>query len=88
MNFSELYDIKCAIGRTLFLGRHDWEDRIEMTVGASGKDNYVRFKASQISINICDDNKVSVCGLIRKPLKFKLDTPRSEETGIWRGRSR
>jgi hypothetical protein len=71
MNFAELYEIKCLIGRTLFIGHHDWEDRIEMTVCASGSNNYMRFKADQITVNICDNNKVSVLGLIRKPLRFK-----------------
>lgn len=69
-SFSDLYDLKCTIARTLFLGCHDWEDRIEMTVINQSKTNYVRFKANQISINIGDDGKISVCGLIRKPLIF------------------
>lgn len=76
MNFSELYDIKCVIGRTLFPSQHNWEDRIEMSVDASYSTNscsskFVRFKTNQISINICEDNQISVHGLIRKPLKFK-----------------
>ena len=77
MNFSELYDIKCMIGRTLFLGCHDWEKRIQMTVGASGKLRYVRFTANlmftdkQITINICNNNTIKICGLISNALKLK-----------------
>jgi hypothetical protein len=73
MTFAELYEIKCRIGRTLFYARQDWEERIETKIGANEGVHFVQFKASEISINITDTNKISVHGLSRKTLRFKYE---------------
>jgi hypothetical protein len=74
MNFSDLYDIKCAIVKILFPTDSDLEGKIQMTVFNSNEGKYIRFNAAKISINIGDDNRIIICGLIRKPLRFEHES--------------
>ena len=75
LTITELYLVKCIIGRSLFMGRHDWEDRINMdvltqTCGIS-EHAYLRFRAVDCIVSIDSDKVIYVVSAGgRKPLKF------------------
>lgn len=77
LSIEEIYSIKCTIARTLFLGRHDWEDRItvEVTSCKSVKDAYLRFRMASANVTLDNDDIVYViCTDGRKPIKFKHES--------------
>jgi hypothetical protein len=76
LTIKDIYSIKCAIGRTLFFGRTDWSERIELdSDNYSGKEgDYLRFKTNDINVSLCSDNTVHICAVGgRKAVKFKHD---------------
>ena len=52
LTIEEIYSIKCTIAHALFLGRHDWEDRIEVQLTSQKglKDAYLRFRMASASV--------------------------------------
>ena len=75
LTIAELYLIKCTIARSLFMGRHDWEDRINMNVlmptNGKTKHAYLRFRAADCIVNIGSNKVIDVVTVGgRKPLKF------------------
>jgi hypothetical protein len=85
LSIKEIYSIKCTIAHALFLGRHDWEDRIELQITSLKglKDAYLRFRMASASVTI--DNKDTVyihCTDGRKPIKFVHESIEVTETRI------
>jgi hypothetical protein len=81
LTINEIYSIKCTIAHALFLGRPDWEDRIEvqLTSPKGSKDAYLRFQMASASVTIDNKGMVYVhCTDGRKPIKFGHES--SEET--------
>jgi hypothetical protein len=77
LTIEEIYSIKCTIGRSLFLGRHDWEERIGVNVetckGAANA--YIRFRMASANVTLDNDDIVYVtCTDGRKPIKFKHES--------------
>jgi hypothetical protein len=73
LSIAEIHSIKCTIAHTLFLGRSDWEDRIEvqLTSPKGSKDAYLRFRMASASVTINNKDKIYVhCTDGRKPIKF------------------
>ena len=75
LTIAELYLVKCTIGRKLFMGRHDWEDRITMDVltqtCGTAEHAYLRFRAVDCIVSIGSDKVIYVVSTGgRKPLKF------------------
>lgn len=75
LTLAELYLVKCTIGRNLFMGRHDWEDRIDLDVltqtCGTAEHAYLRFRAVDCIVSIDSDKVVYVVTTTgRKSLKF------------------
>jgi hypothetical protein len=73
LTIEEIYSIKCTVAHVLFLGRPDWEDRIEvqLTSPKGLKDAYLRFRMASASVTIDNKDLVYVhCADGRKPIKF------------------
>jgi hypothetical protein len=77
LTIEEIYSIKCTIAHALFLGRHDWEDRITVDVTSYKgiKDAYLRFRMASANVTLGNDDIVYVsCTDGRKPIKFKHES--------------
>jgi hypothetical protein len=77
LTIEEIYSIKCTIGRALFLGRFDWEDRISVNVATckGAADAYLRFRMASANVTLDNDDIVYVhCTDGRKPIKFKHES--------------
>jgi hypothetical protein len=77
LSIEEIYNIKCTIARALFLGRPDWEDRIEVQLTSlqGAKDAYLRFRTASANVTIDAKDTVFVhCTDGRKPIKFKHES--------------
>jgi hypothetical protein len=73
LTIEEIYSIKCTIARALFLGRPDWEDRIEVQLTSlqGAKDAYLRFRTASANVTIDSKDKIHIhCTDGRKPIKF------------------
>jgi hypothetical protein len=74
LTIEEIYSIKCTIGRSLFLGRFDWEERIGVNVetcrGAANA--YIRFRTTDAIVSLDNNGMIYVvCVGGRKTIKFK-----------------
>ncbi len=77
LTIEEIYSIKCIIGSSLFMGRHDWENRIDMNVETCGRKNdaYIRFRTNSTIVSIKNDDTIYiVCVGGRKAVKFQHQT--------------
>jgi hypothetical protein len=77
ITIAEMYSIKCTIASALFLGRSDWEERIEVQLTSlkGSKDAYLRFRMASASVTIDSKDKIYIhCTDGRKPLKFKHES--------------
>jgi hypothetical protein len=77
LTIEEIYSIKCTIANALFLGRHDWEERITVDVTSCKglKDAYLRFRMASANVTLDNDDIVYVhCTDGRKPIKFKHES--------------
>jgi hypothetical protein len=77
LSIEEIYNIKCTIARALFLGRPDWEDRIEVQLTSlqGSKDAYLRFSMASASVTIDNKDMVYIhCTDGRKPTKFEHES--------------
>ncbi|WP_373544682.1 hypothetical protein [Chamaesiphon sp.] len=69
----DIYRIKCAIGRTLFLGRDNWNDLVTIESDDYGGEEgaYLRFKMSQSSVSFSSNGMVHIHSIGgRKSIKF------------------
>jgi hypothetical protein len=85
LTIEEIYSIKCTIANALFLGRHDWEERITVDVTSCKglKDAYLRFRMASANVTLDNDDIVYVtCTDGRKPIKFKHESIKVTEKRI------
>ena len=91
LTIAELYLVKCTLGRSLFMGRHDWEDRINMDVltqtCGTAEHAYLRFRAVDCIVSIDSEKVIYVVSTGgRKPLKFVHqnigETQRPDRRGV------
>jgi hypothetical protein len=73
ITIKDIYDLKCAILRTLYPGRVDRSDRLQIYSYSYNSENgeYLCFESGQIRIILRNDNTVQLCSLSgRKSLVF------------------